>query len=174
MDFKDVSIYRWSYKDIQRMTESGLMFGYPDGTFNPEGLITREEVAAIGARLTFKLCLMDGILSRILPAVFTLYRGDGGYGTGFYVSSDGYIITAKHVVSGEKYFTTLDNEQSNNSAKLVAVSDIHDLALLKVNYTPLSFLKIAADDSIYIGKHVAVIGSPKGYNDSVKIGRAHV
>lgn len=170
MEFKDVSANRWSYNDIKRMSMSGLMCGYQDGTFKPEGLITREEIAAVGARLTFKLCLMDGILQKILPAIFTLYRGDGGIGTGFYVSSDGYLVTAKHVVKGEKKFTTLDNEQPNNSAKLIAVSDIHDLALLKVNYTPLSFLKIAADDSIYIGKHVAVIGSPKGYNDSVTQG----
>ncbi len=168
--FKDVEPNRWSAKDIDRVTGAGLVTGYPDGTFRPEQPITREEVAAIVARLTFRMCLLDGVLQKVLPAVFTLYRGSGGLGTGFYVSPAGHLVTAKHVADGETNFTVIDNDQPNRPAKLVATSQEHDLALLQIDAQPPAVLKIAPDDALYEGKHVAVIGSPGGYLDSVTQG----
>ena len=169
--FKDVSPERWSAKDIKRVASAGLIAGYPDGTFRPEQPITREEVATIISRLTFRMCLLDGIIQKVLPCVFTLYRGDGGYGTGFYVAPDGHLITAKHVVEGSNSFTAIDNNQDNRSAKLVAVSPRHDLALLKVDADTPNYLRLPSrDDAIYSGKHIAVVGSPKGYLDSVTQG----
>lgn len=169
--FKDVSPERWSAKDIKRVANAGLIAGYPDGTFRPEQGITREEVATIISRLTFRMCLLDGIIQKVLPCVFTLYRGDGGYGTGFYVAPDGHLITAKHVAEGCNSFTTIDNNQDNRSAKLVAVSPKHDLALLKVDADTPNYLRLPnRDDAIYSGKHIAVVGSPKGYLDSVTQG----
>ena len=169
--FKDVSPERWSAKDIERVANAGLIAGYPDATFRPEQPITREEVATIISRLTFRMCLLDGIIQKVLPCVFTLYRGDGGYGTGFYVAPDGHLITAKHVVEGSNSFTAIDNNQDNRSAKLVAVSPRHDLALLKVDADTPNYLHLPSrDDAIYSGKHIAVVGSPKGYLDSVTQG----
>lgn len=169
--FKDVSPERWSAKDIKRVANAGLIAGYPDATFRPEQGITREEVAAIISRLTFRMCLLDGIIQGVLPCVFTLYRSDGGYGTGFYIAPDGHLITAKHVVEGCNSFTTIDNNQDNRSAKLVAVSPRHDLALLKVDADTPNYLCLPnRDDAIYSGKHIAVVGSPKGYLDSVTQG----
>ena len=169
--FKDVSPERWSAKDIERVVSSGLITGYPDGTFKPEQPVTREEVAAIISRLTFRMCLLDGIIQKVLPCVFTLYRGDGGYGTGFYVTPSGHLITARHVVDGCNTFTTIDNDQANLSAKLLAVSPKHDLALLKVDTDTPEYLRLPArDDALYSGKHIAVVGSPKGYLDSVTQG----
>ena len=168
--FKDVQTDRWSYKDIEKMFLSGIMAGDPDGNFRPDDNITREEVAAVMARLTFRLCLIDWVLPKILPAVFTVYRDDGGLGTGFYVSDQGHFITAKHVVEGAKCFTAIDDGQTNKSAKLIAVDPTHDLALLTINGTPPAFLKIAENPTFYHGKHIAVVGSPKGYIDSVTQG----
>ena len=173
MGFTDVSPDRWSAKDITRLVDAGLMSGYPDGIFAPAQGVTREELASVVARLTFKMCLMDGILNKILPAVFMLYRNDGGLGTGFYVTTDGYIITAKHVVAGATSFTAIDNDQDNRPLQLIAVSDTHDLALLKADILgggPIPAFLPVAKDNPYQGKHIAVIGCPKGYIDSVTQG----
>lgn len=170
--FSDLSTDRWSYADIERLVAAGLMSGYPDGTFKPEQGITREELASVVSRLTFKMCLLSkGFIDKILPAVFTLYRGDGGLGTGFFINDSGYLITAKHVVENEQYFTAL--EGPNYSCKLVAVSPAEDIALLKATVPGIvPYLKLAPDnpDTLYHGKHIAVIGSPKGYSDSVTQG----
>lgn len=168
--FTDVEQSRWSYKDISRLVEAGIMSGYPDGTFKPEKNITREEFASGLSRLTFQMCLLSkGLVERILPAIFTLRRNDGGLGTGFYITNNGYLITAKHVVEGATSFITIDDSQANREARLIAVSDAHDLALLKVDFTPPKYLGISTGE-LYSGKHIAVIGSPKGYLDSVTQG----
>lgn len=165
----DKQKHQWHFKDIERMVKAGIMVG--DGTnFRPDAPITRAEVASVAARIMFRAGCIDYLLPDILPAVFTLYRGSGGLGTGFYISADGYLVTAKHVVEGETNFTTIDDEAQNMSAKVVAVSSNHDLALLKVNPSkPTKFLKIATEP-LYHGKYVAAIGSPKGYLDSVTTG----
>jgi C1A family cysteine protease len=50
----DVSPDRWSYQDIQAVITAGLMQGFPDGTFRPGEPVTREQLAAVLARLLEK------------------------------------------------------------------------------------------------------------------------
>jgi S1-C subfamily serine protease len=170
MGFTDVDPDRWSAKDISRLVDVGLMSGYPDGTFQPAQGVTREELASVVSRLTFQMCLLSrDLIGKILPAVFMLYRNDGGLGTGWYITADGYLITAKHVVTGATSFTAIDNDQDNRPLQLIAVSDTHDLALLKSDYAIPAFLPVAKELP-YHGKHIAVIGCPKGYIDSVTQG----
>lgn len=45
---------RWSEQDIKLVVSEGLMKGYPDGTFKPEQPVTREELAAVLARIVRK------------------------------------------------------------------------------------------------------------------------
>jgi hypothetical protein len=45
-----VSPGRWSGEAIAALTKAGVVTGYPDGTFNPAGYVTRAEFAAIAAR----------------------------------------------------------------------------------------------------------------------------
>ena len=46
-DFNDVSNYFWGYDNIQRAYSSGLIKGFPDGSFRPNAYITKAEVLAI-------------------------------------------------------------------------------------------------------------------------------
>lgn len=79
-----------------------------------------------------------GIIDKIRPAIVAILRDDGPNGTGFLVTSDGYIITAYHVIkelpadnilvetsAGEKYQTALIEEYSNKEDSL-------DFAILKI------------------------------------------
>lgn len=49
--FADVEPGRWSEEAIRRVRDSGIMMGYPDGTFRPMRAVTREELAAVVARI---------------------------------------------------------------------------------------------------------------------------
>lgn len=53
-EFTDLSRNHWAYPVIQEMTKEGILSGYPDGTFKPNGEITRAEFAKILAT-TFEL-----------------------------------------------------------------------------------------------------------------------
>ncbi len=53
-DFTDVEEGRWSNEAISTIANGGYINGYPNGTFRPEGKITRAELAAITARFLEK------------------------------------------------------------------------------------------------------------------------
>lgn len=48
--YNDIDALGWAGNEIEQITMSGLMSGYPDGTFRPERSITRAEMAAIVVR----------------------------------------------------------------------------------------------------------------------------
>jgi len=48
--FSDVSEGKWFYTAVSAMAEMGVINGYPDGTFKPNGQITRAEFAAIASK----------------------------------------------------------------------------------------------------------------------------
>ncbi|WMT40994.1 S-layer homology domain-containing protein [Paenibacillus sp. D2_2] len=50
ISYPDVSQKHWANDVIAQASQTGLMKGYPDGSFNPDGVITRAEMAAILAR----------------------------------------------------------------------------------------------------------------------------
>lgn len=49
--FPDVTADRWSAADIRLCKELGILKGFDDGTFKPEDLVTREQLAAVAARI---------------------------------------------------------------------------------------------------------------------------
>ncbi|NLJ76142.1 MAG: S-layer homology domain-containing protein [Peptococcaceae bacterium] len=49
--FSDVNTADWYYGEVARAVAAGYISGYPDGTFKPNGEITRQEVAVVIARI---------------------------------------------------------------------------------------------------------------------------
>ena len=49
--FTDVTDTRWSADAIQLAADDGIIAGYPDGSFDPEGTLTREQIAVIWLRM---------------------------------------------------------------------------------------------------------------------------
>lgn len=48
--YPDVAPYQWFNNGISTMTNAGIIEGYPDGSFHPDGNITRAEFAAMAVR----------------------------------------------------------------------------------------------------------------------------
>ena len=93
-----------------------------------------------------------------------------GEGSGFFISSDGYIVTNNHVVQNAKSVTvTMDNGKVLD-AKVIGTDPKTDVALLKVNqpgdYPYVSF----AQDAPRIGDWVVAIGNPYGLGGTVTAG----
>lgn len=97
-------------------------------------------------------------------------RDRGSMGSGFIISSDGYVLTNDHVVSSMENVTVILNDQREFAAKLVGSDERSDLALLKIDAKDLPTLTLAKDETLKVGQWVVAIGSPFGLDYSATAG----
>lgn len=95
-----------------------------------------------------------------------------GGGTGFMISSDGMLVTNKHVVEDEQAeYTVLTNDGKKYPAQVLARDSLNDLAVLKIEEKNLPVLKLGDSDKIEIGRTVIAIGNALGeFRNTVSIG----
>lgn len=98
-------------------------------------------------------------------------NGDqGGTGSGFIISSDGFVVTNSHVVQGaERIEATLQDGRSWQ-ARLVGDDPATDLAVLQIDGNNLSSLSFGASDRLQAGQIAIAIGNPYGFQYSVTAG----
>ena len=91
-------------------------------------------------------------------------------GSGFVVSSDGYIVTNNHVVDGATKVKVSFDDQEEIDAKIVGTDSRTDLALLKIEpKKPLTVLKFA-EKTPRVGDWVLAVGNPFGLGGTVTAG----
>ncbi len=95
-----------------------------------------------------------------------------GGGSGFLVSSDGLIITNKHVVSDtEAEYMVFLNDGSKHEAKLVARDPVNDIAVIKIDAKNLPYLEFADSSNLQVGQSVIAIGNALGeFRNTVSTG----
>lgn len=92
------------------------------------------------------------------------------YGTGFFVTADGYMLTNHHVIEGADKITVTLNDRTELDAKLVGSDERSDVAVLKVVGTKFPALPIGDSASLKVGEPVLAIGSPFGFDYSASAG----
>lgn len=84
-----------------------------------------------------------------------------GSGTGFAVSSRGYILTNAHVVEGaDKVTVTFDGDEEEHEALPIGSDTETDIAVLKVDGVALHPLELGDSDAVRVGEFVLAIGNP--------------
>ena len=92
-------------------------------------------------------------------------------GSGFIISSDGYIVTNGHVIEDSNDINVNLNDGSKYKAKMIGIDKKTDLALLKINANrELRYAKFGDSNQARIGDWAIVIGNPYGLGGSVSIG----
>lgn len=97
-------------------------------------------------------------------------RGGVSNGTGFVISSDGYIITNHHVIDEADKVIVRFNDRRELEAKIIGSDALSDIAVLKVDATGLPAVRIGDARSLRPGQWVVAIGSPFGFDYSVTAG----
>ncbi len=96
-----------------------------------------------------------------------------GWGTGFIISSDGSILTNKHVVSDtDAEYTALTNDGSRYEVQVLARDEFQDLAILKIEREkPFEFVNLGDSSKLQIGQTVIAIGNALGeFRNTVSVG----
>ena len=85
-----------------------------------------------------------------------------GSGSGIILTSDGYIVTCKHVVDGAETIKVILNDDTEHEAKLIGSDSRTDLAVLKIEATGLVPATLGDSDMLTVGEDVIAIGNPLG------------
>ncbi len=93
-----------------------------------------------------------------------------GVGSGFVVSSDGFILTNHHVVDGADEILVTLADKREFKARLIGSDRRTDVALVKIPATNLPSLKAGDPNKLRVGEWVLAIGSPFGLENTVTAG----
>ena len=91
-------------------------------------------------------------------------------GSGFIISSDGYILTNAHVVETADEITVKLNDKREFVAEVIGTDRKTDIALIKINATELPKVTQGNPENLRVGEWVIAIGSPFGFEHSVTAG----
>lgn len=92
----------------------------------------------------------------------TTKREVGG-GSGFFITSDGLILTNKHVVEDKNAsYTVVTNDGKKYDAKVLARDPARDIAVIKVEGNNFPILTLGDSDSLKIGQTTVAIGNALG------------
>lgn len=103
-------------------------------------------------------------------AVVTI-NTDGSKGTGFAVSSDGYILTNEHVIDDTTTITVVFPDDKLFKAEVVEAYEQYDLALLKVEGMDLPHLALSESSNFTAHQHIYFIGNPLAFSGIANEGK---
>ena len=83
-------------------------------------------------------------------------------GSGFIITSDGYILTNYHVISGSKTVTVATYDHNTYDAKVIGYDASNDIAVIKIDAENLTPVTLGDSDTLRVGESVYAIGNPLG------------
>ena len=110
------------------------------------------------------LCLQD-IYSSVIDSVVSISSmtsSGTSSGTGIIMSSDGYVLTNHHVITGALVISVLTNDNQEYEAALVGSDEMSDLAVLKIDARGLQAAEFGDSSKLRVGDSVVAIGDPLG------------
>lgn len=126
----------------------------PEDTDYAEGVLSTEEIAAK---------VRPSVVGIITYDVGTSLTATGA-GSGIIMSSDGYILTNAHVVSGSSGIVVVLDNDEEYEAKVVGIDEKTDIAVVKIDATGLTPAEFGNSDELVVGERIVAIGNPTGLN----------
>ena len=118
------------------------------------------------------------IYDKCLPSVVSISirtsEGGTGVGSGFIISSDGYIVTANHVVEGMQSISVILSDGHTYTAEVVDGNAFTDIALIKIDATGLTPIAIGSSSDLLVGDNVVAIGTPASIEFAGSLATGHV
>ncbi len=107
------------------------------------------------------------------PGVQKGGRGKGqplSTGSGFIISSDGFVVTNSHVVSQSTRIGVVLQDGREMPAKLIGDDPATDVAVVQINAHNLRSIRFGNSDQLQVGQIAVAIGNPYGFQYSVTTG----
>jgi serine protease Do len=91
-------------------------------------------------------------------------------GSGFIITSDGYILTNAHVVEAADEINVKFTDKREFKAKVIGADKRTDVALIKIEGSSLPAVKFGDPAKLKVGEWVVAIGAPFGFENTVTAG----
>ncbi|MEC8882349.1 MAG: trypsin-like peptidase domain-containing protein [Pseudomonadota bacterium] len=92
------------------------------------------------------------------------------FGSGFFISDQGFLITNAHVIHGAKSILIKNHSGNEAIGQVVGVDTVSDLAVLHTSIKPDTFIDLNSHNDVYIGEPVYAIGNAFDLAQSVSYG----
>lgn len=125
--------------------------------------VVRDEYAPEDGKDLFSAMTISEIAETCSASAVTVQcrnKEYSSFGSGFFLSDDGYLVTNHHVVRRYTDFTVMLSDGTVFPAELISVHPEQDLALLKIEGAALPVVKIGSSATAAIGDQVVAIGTP--------------
>lgn len=100
-----------------------------------------------------------------------LIRGEKGFGSGFLISPNGFVVTNHHVVAGESRVVVAFADGSELSVgEVVAYDPQLDLVILAASGTRMPYVELGDSDRLSVGERIYVVSNPAGLERSITEG----
>ena len=123
---------------------------------NTDEKLTASEIYAQNVNSTV------GITTSISTNFFGYRTTSAASGSGFILSSDGYIITNRHVIEGASTVKVTMYDDTSYEAVIVGSDESNDIAVLKIEADGLTPVVLGSSDMLNVGDDVVAIGNPLG------------
>ena len=165
--------------DSERLSDSKGEFS---STLGVVDLVSEVNPAVLSIIVSQDVPVYENYLERFGPFGFSIpsRREVGteerqvGSGSGFVVSSDGLVVTNRHVVNiMDAEYVGIDSEGQQYELELVARYDLLDIAILQMQSLPeeVVYLEFGDSDQLQLGQTVVAIGNALGeFSNSVSVG----
>jgi serine protease Do len=91
-------------------------------------------------------------------------------GSGFIISTDGYVLTNAHVVNDADEVIVKLTDKREFKAKIIGIDRRSDVSLLKIDANNLPKVTLGDPNQLKVGEWVAAIGAPFGLENTVTAG----
>jgi serine protease Do len=112
----------------------------------------------------------DYFLRRMVPPQQQRQYKAHGLGSGFIISTDGYILTNAHVVANAEQVVVKLNNKREFKAKIIGIDRDTDVAVLKIAAAGLPVVKFGDPNKMKPGNWVLAIGAPFGLENTITQG----
>lgn len=145
-----------------------------------ERISVKEDSAVVDSVKKVSPAVVSVVFTKDVTSIdpFNFYFGNGatqqqkGSGSGFIITSDGLIVTNKHVASveGAKY-SVITSDGKTYDARVLAQDPLVDMAVLKIEAKGLPVVEFGNSDDLEVGQRIIAIGNSLGeFQNSVTVG----
>jgi serine protease Do len=150
----------------------GLSNGSGGSTTRTEKIVVEESSAVVDANKKISPAVVSISSKRNVTDLFGQVVTQEADGTGFIITSDGLIVTNKHVVSDQNAgYTVFTSDGKDYPADVLARDPLQDLAVLKIKADGLPVVDFGDSDQLQVGQFVIAIGNALGqFQNSLTLG----